>query len=122
MIAAARYNRRPFRECAAMSAGPDRSAAATDVQFEQLTIVDLIRHGGSRFAQAGLTFGHSFDNASNATRLDGYTLVDLRAEFALSDEVRLFGRVENLFDEDYMTAFRFNSLGRSVYAGIRGRF
>ena len=66
--------------------------------------------------------GHSFDNASNATRLDGYTLVDLRAEFALSPEVRLFGRVENLFDEDYMTAFRFNSLGRSIYAGIRGRF
>ena len=77
MIAAARYNRRPFRECAAMSAGPARSAAANasdfdvaDVQFEQLTIVDLIRHGGSRFAQAGLTFGHSFDNAlDEATQL-----------------------------------------------------
>ena len=77
MIAAGRYNRRPFRECAAMSAGPARSAAANasdfdvaDVQFEQLTIVDLIRHGGSRFAQAGLTFGHSFDNAlDEATQL-----------------------------------------------------
>ncbi|TWI12565.1 50S ribosomal protein L3 N(5)-glutamine methyltransferase [Aerolutibacter ruishenii] len=38
--------------------------------FEQLTIIDLIRHGGSRFAAAGLTFGHSFDNAlDEATQL-----------------------------------------------------
>ncbi|MBJ7439018.1 MAG: TonB-dependent receptor [Sphingopyxis sp.] len=66
--------------------------------------------------------GKSFDNASNATRLDDYTLVDLRAEFALSDGVKLFARAENVFDEQYMTAFRYGSLGRSVYAGIRGRF
>lgn len=66
--------------------------------------------------------GKSFDNASNATRLDDYTLVDLRAEYALSDAVKLFARAENVFDEQYMTAFRYGSLGRSVYAGIRGRF
>lgn len=66
--------------------------------------------------------GKSFDNASNATRLDDYTLVDLRAEYALSDAVKLFARAENVFDEQYMTAFRYGSLGRSIYAGIRGRF
>lgn len=66
--------------------------------------------------------GKSFDNASNATRLDDYTLVDLRAEVALSDAVKLFARAENIFDEQYMTAFRYGALGRSVYAGIRGRF
>ena len=66
--------------------------------------------------------GKSYDNASNAQRLDDYTLVDLRAEFALSDEVKLFARAENIFDEQYMTAFRYGSLGRSIYAGIRGRF
>ncbi len=66
--------------------------------------------------------GKSYDNASNATRLDDYTLVDLRAEFALSDAVKLFARAENIFDEQYMTAFRYGSIGRSVYAGIRGRF
>ncbi|WP_168454128.1 TonB-dependent receptor plug domain-containing protein [Sphingopyxis microcysteis] len=66
--------------------------------------------------------GKSYDNASNATRLDDYTLVDLRAEFALSDAVKLFARAENVFDEQYMTAFRYGSIGRSIYAGIRGRF
>jgi ribosomal protein L3 glutamine methyltransferase len=34
------------------------------------TIIDLIRYGGSRFNEAGLCFGHSFDNAlDEATQL-----------------------------------------------------
>ena len=66
--------------------------------------------------------GKSYDNASNAQRLDDYTLVDLRAEYALSDAVKLFARAENIFDEEYMTAYRYGSIGRSIYAGIRGRF
>ena len=44
--------------------------SADSTTFEQLTIVDLIRHGGSRFGAAGLTFGHSYDNAlDEATQL-----------------------------------------------------
>jgi vitamin B12 transporter len=66
--------------------------------------------------------GKSYDNAANATLLAAYTLVDLRAEYKVSDAVRLFARAENLFDEKYMTVFRYGALGRSIYAGIRGRF
>ena len=34
------------------------------------TIIDLIRYGTSRFNEAGLTFGHSYDNAlDEATQL-----------------------------------------------------
>lgn len=66
--------------------------------------------------------GHSFDNAANTTRLDGYTLVDLRAELKAGDNLSVFARAENLFDETYMTAYRYGTLGRSIYAGIRGRF
>ncbi|HEX8056126.1 MAG TPA: TonB-dependent receptor [Novosphingobium sp.] len=66
--------------------------------------------------------GKSYDNAANTTLLAAYTLVDLRAEYKLSDAVRLFARAENLFDEQYMTIYRYGTLGRSIYAGIRGRF
>ncbi len=46
---------------------PADAPAAT---FEPLTIIDLIRHGGTRFGAAGLTFGHSYDNAlDEATQL-----------------------------------------------------
>ncbi|WP_076070494.1 TonB-dependent receptor plug domain-containing protein [Sphingomonas montana] len=66
--------------------------------------------------------GRAFDNAANTIRLDSYTLVDFRAELVVSPEVRVFARVENAFDKRYQTAFRYNTLGRSAYAGLRGRF
>ncbi len=38
--------------------------------FEQVSIIDLIRFGGSRFGEADLAFGHSYDNAlDEATQL-----------------------------------------------------
>ena len=44
-----------------------------DPATELHTIIDLIRYGGSRFNEAGLTFGHSYDNAMDeATQLAGY--------------------------------------------------
>ncbi len=42
----------------------------TDPAAELRTIIDLIRYGASRFNAAGLTFGHSYDNAlDEATQL-----------------------------------------------------
>src|SRR6476646_12011787 len=42
---------------------------------ELQTIIDLIRYGASRFNAAGLTFGHSFDNAiDEATQLTLHAL------------------------------------------------
>jgi vitamin B12 transporter len=66
--------------------------------------------------------GESFDDAANARRLAPYTLVDLRAELPISANVRLFARAENVFDRTYYTVYRYGTLGRSVYAGFRGRF
>ena len=66
--------------------------------------------------------GDSFDNASNTRRLDGYVLVDLRASFPITQRVALYGRVENLFDEQYETIFRYGTPRRAAYAGVRLRF
>lgn len=66
--------------------------------------------------------GDAFDNLANTRRLDGYTLIALRAAYRLNDQIELFGRVENLGDENFQTAAGFNSLGRNGYIGARVKF
>lgn len=66
--------------------------------------------------------GDSFDNASNSVRLDGYTLVDLRASYPVSETLELFGRVENLGDEVYETVRGYGVPGRGAFLGVRARF
>ena len=68
--------------------------------------------------------GDSFDDAANATRLDGYTAVDLRANrpviaLASGHTLDIFGRVENVFDERYQTAAGYATQGRAAFIGLR---
>ena len=63
--------------------------------------------------------GPSFDNASNTRKLNGYVLVDLRAAWPVTKNVELFARIENLFDEQYETAYRYGSARRAGYVGAR---
>ena len=64
----------------------------------------------------------SFDTASNTIVLHAYTVVDLRASYPLTDRIEVYGRIENLFDEHYETAFQYGSNGRAAFAGVRARF
>jgi vitamin B12 transporter len=64
----------------------------------------------------------SFDDARNARRLGAYEVVTLRAELPLTEAVQLYGRIENLFDEDYQTAAGYGTAGRGAYLGARARF
>ena len=66
--------------------------------------------------------GSSFDTDANIVRLDAYQVFDLRVAMPLDERFELFGRVENLFDEDYQTAAGYNTPGRGVFGGVRARF
>jgi vitamin B12 transporter len=55
-------------------------------------------------------------------RLSAYTLVNLGADFRLTDSVQLYGRVENLLDEHYEEVLTYRSAGRGAYAGARFSF
>jgi vitamin B12 transporter len=75
--------------------------------------------------ETGATFtvvGDSFDNASNTRPVDGYSLVDVRASFPITAAIAVYGRIENLFDEQYETIFRFGTPRRAAYAGVRLSF
>jgi vitamin B12 transporter len=64
----------------------------------------------------------SFDNALNTVRLDGYAIAGVRASFAITERIEVYGRVDNLFDADYATAFNYGTYGRAAYGGVRARF
>jgi vitamin B12 transporter len=54
--------------------------------------------------------------------LDDYEVVDLNASFELIDGFVIFGRVENLLDEDYEEVYAYNTSGMAGYAGVRYSF
>ncbi len=66
--------------------------------------------------------GDSFDNAGNTVRLDGYRVVTLRSSVPVGDAVELFGRIENVFDDDYQTAAGYGTPGRGAFVGARAKF
>jgi vitamin B12 transporter len=64
----------------------------------------------------------SFDDAANTTVVDGYTVFDVRAAFALRDNLEMYGRLENALDEEYETIARYGTPGRGVFVGVRQSF
>lgn len=70
---------------------------------ELSTIIDFIRYGASRFNAAGLSFGHSFDNA-----LDEATQLVLHALHLPHDLSPAYGQAHLLEEEKYQVLELFN--------------
>jgi outer membrane receptor protein involved in Fe transport len=68
--------------------------------------------------------GSDFTNAT--VKMEDYWLYDLGMNYELSERATLFGGVENLFDEEYLsTAFGsglYPGEGRKVRVGLRYSF
>lgn len=74
-------------------------------------------------AGATLTMvGDSFNDATNTRRLDGYALAGVRASFPIGEHLEIYGRIDNLFDEEYATVYGYGTYGRSAFGGVRVRF
>jgi vitamin B12 transporter len=93
-----------------------------------MTRKTIILNNGPAFvtlAALGLpaaAFADSTAADDSDTTLAGYTLVDVRAECELASALTVFGRVENVGNVQYQTAYGYNGLGRTAYLGVRGHF
>lgn len=108
------------RNCTAGSANFDRRLPRRPENSSSL----LVDYRWSFGLETGFTLtnvSEAFDNANNTTRLPGYVLADLRAIVSIGDNLELTARIENLFDEQYETAFRFGQMPRAGYVGVRLR-
>jgi vitamin B12 transporter len=66
--------------------------------------------------------GEAFTNEANTAVLDAYTLVDIRASYPINDNLEVYGRIENAFDETYQTVQNYGTAGQGVFGGVRVRF
>ena len=51
-----------------------------------------------------------------------YTLVNLHGSYRIAPQWTTFAKLENLFDEDYELASRYNSPGRALSLGLRYQY
>lgn len=71
--------------------------------------------------------GETLDNDYTASpdprvTMPAFTLVNVGGDLRLNDTLSLYGRVENLFDEEYEEVFTFRAPGRAAYIGLRAGF
>ena len=91
--------------------------AATYVWPTRLTTALAVRY-------AGPSHDVAYDAFFNAVPvvLRSYAVVDFRASYPISSRFEVYGRIENLFDEHYETAYQYGSLGRGGFVGVRATF
>lgn len=62
------------------------------------------------------------ESNSATTDVDSWTRVDVTGSYDLNETVELFGRIENLFDEEYQQIIGYGTPDLSGYLGIRLRY
>jgi vitamin B12 transporter len=75
----------------------------------------------ARYSGASRDVDYNVFPPANVT-LGSYTLIDLRASYPLNAKLDLYGRVDNLFDRQYETAFQYGTWGRTLAVGLRANF
>lgn len=75
--------------------------------------------GRFRLGFTGLAEGKRYDNLSNTSRLGGFSTLDVRAEYAFTNDWALLARLANAFDKGYETAAYYNQPGREWSLTLR---
>jgi len=64
----------------------------------------------------------SRDGFGGSTRIDGFAIASVRAAIPVTEDLELYGRVENLFDTEYQTVAGYKAYGRNAHFGLRAKF
>ena len=86
---------------------------------QQLTAGLDYTTGAWKLGTSLLVASERFDNAANTLRLDGYTTLDLSADYAVAKNWTLQARLNNVTDAVYQTANGYNQAGRAAYFTLR---
>jgi len=67
-------------------------------------------------------FGHRYNNPANTNKLKPYLRVNLASSYELSEDFRIFGSVNNLFDSHSELISGYNTPELSYYLGAKKTF
>jgi vitamin B12 transporter len=63
--------------------------------------------------------GRRFDDPANTLVLDPYTTIDLHVDYRVDKDWSVQGRITNLTNAHYETAYGYNQAGRGAYLTLR---
>lgn len=105
--------------------GPDGEELIRRPEFLGSLDVDYVFYDGK--ASAG--FSVIYNGAQNddpywspIVELDDFVLVNIRAGYRVTENAELYGRIENLFDEEYEEIYTYGGAGRLAIIGMRASF
>ncbi len=67
-------------------------------------------------------YRYQADSIDNPGPLEDFGVFDITASLAINDNVRLYARLENTFDQEYEEVITYNSAERAAYIGVNLRF
>lgn len=86
---------------------------------KHLTNITLSYHSENWLFSGSLRGDQDAIDANSGMPLPNYTVVDGSVTYILNDNLRITGRVENAFDEEYEEVPGFNTAGVSGYMGLK---
>ncbi len=86
--------------------------------IETLNISMNLHHTG----KSNDLFFPPYSMPSERVDLESYNLLRATLAYNISDDLSLYGRVENALDENYENVFGFSTPNRMVYFGLKGNF
>ena len=107
--------------------GPRLREVRRPIHSGSLTAAYVFYDDRARIFGEAVFNGEMEDNAYTtfpATRvtLDSYAVVNVGGSFKFNDKLEGYGRIENVFDQEYEEVFGYNTQGRTAFLGVRGAF
>lgn len=68
------------------------------------------------------TFFPPFPQPQQTVEMDDFTLVNINANYSVTEQLRVYVRLDNVLDEEYEEVFGFQTLGFGAHVGVRYNF
>lgn len=83
---------------------------------------DLTKQFLDNKAQVTLTLLGATERDDSGGKADSYVVVNLAGSYKIRENIEVFGRVENIFNQQYQDLYGYNTADASAYAGVKISF